>query len=387
VWEFVQGLDLREFHATIRAVEGHVGRPAIDPAILLALWLYATLDGVGSARALERLCELHDAYRWLCGGVGVNYHTLAAFRVTRAAALDALLTQSVAGLRAEGLVTMQAVAQDGLRVRASAGTGSFRRGPRLAQFLAAAEAQVAALRAEVDTDPGATTRRQQAARERAVRERRSRVARALAELPKLAALKAKKGTPPEAARASTTDPEAQTMHMPDGGFRPAYNVQLAATPGSQIIVGVAVSTSGSDSGQAAPMLTQVTHRAGQAPAAWLVDGGYADHASVQTLSRAGCTVYAPVPPSRDPARAPATPRPSDPPEIRAWRERMQTPAAQLLYKARAATAECVNALARHRGLGQVPVRGRQKVWALTLWVALAHNLLRGASLRAAQARV
>ena len=376
VWDFVQGLDLREFYAPIRAVEGHVGHPAIDPAILLALWLYATLEGVGSARAVARLCDAHDAYRWLCGGVGVNYHTLADFRVARADALDALLTQSVASLRAAGLVTLHRVAQDGLRVRASAGSGSFRRRGRLARFLAEAAAQVAALRAEVDADPTATTRRQAAARERAARERQDRVQRALAELPKLEALKRHKGKPPEAARASVTDPEARTMRLPHGGFAPAFNVQLASTPGSQIIVGVTVSNDGSDNAQLAPMVEHVATRCEVRPTQWLVDGGYADHAALRTVTRQGCQVYAPVPPARTAARGPYDPRVGDSPEIVAWRQRMATPDAQALYKERAATAECVNALARNRGLRQVGVRGLAKVRAIVLWFALAHNLLR-----------
>lgn len=140
MWAFVESLDLTAFHARIKAVEGHSGRPPIDPAILVSLWLYATLEGVGSARALDRLCDEHDAYRWLAGGVGVNYHTLAAFRVEQADLLDRLLTESVAALLADGLVTLATVAQDGMRVRASAGAASYR--PTLEHFLAEAEAQV-----------------------------------------------------------------------------------------------------------------------------------------------------------------------------------------------------------------------------------------------------
>ena len=120
VWRFVEGLDLSAFYATMKAREGHAGRSPIDPKILIALWLYATIDGVGSARALDRLCYRHDAYRWIRGGVSVHYHTLSDFRVTQQAALDDLLTQSVAALRFRGIVTLARVAQDGTRVRASA---------------------------------------------------------------------------------------------------------------------------------------------------------------------------------------------------------------------------------------------------------------------------
>jgi transposase len=183
VWDFVTALDLAPLHDRIRAVEGHPGRPPIDPAILVSLWLYATLEGVGSARALARLCEEHDAYRWLCGGVGVNHHTLADVRVDHADVLDGLLTASVAALLTDGLVTLERVAQDGMRVRASAGAASFRRRETLTDALTEAEAQVDALRAELDDDPAATSRRVAGARERAARERVERVRHALGQLP------------------------------------------------------------------------------------------------------------------------------------------------------------------------------------------------------------
>src|SRR5438445_9698275 len=198
IWQFVEGLDLGPLYAQIKAVEGHAGRPAIDPAILMALWLYATLEGVGSARALGRLCDEHDAYRWLAGGVSLNYHTLADFRVGHGEVLDGLLTTGVAALMAEGLVELTRVAHDGVRVRASAGVGSFRRGDRLEQLLAEATAQVERLRRELDADPAATARRQAAARQRAAEERRQRVAQALALVPAVAARRQKatrKGQP------------------------------------------------------------------------------------------------------------------------------------------------------------------------------------------------
>jgi transposase len=231
VWEFVEGLDLRSLYQAIKAVEGHAGRPPIDSAILMALWLYATLEGVGSARALARLCEEHDAYRWLCGGVSVNYHTLADFRVDHAEVLDGLLTTSVAALLAEGLVELTRVAQDGVKIRASAGSASFRRGDRLTQYLAEAAAQVTALREQLEADPGGVSRREAAAQQRAAEERR-RVAEALAQLPELEARRRKAGVKGPA-RLSTTDPDARVMKMADGGFRPAFNAQLmTATQGA-----------------------------------------------------------------------------------------------------------------------------------------------------------
>jgi len=377
VWEFVEGLDLRPLYDGIRAVAGHPGRPPIDPAILMALWLYATLDGVGSARAVERLCEVHDAYRWLCGGVSVNYHTLADFRVGHGDALDRLLTSSVATLRAAGAVDLKRVAQDGLRVRASAGKASFRREERLGRYLAEAEAQVAALRAELAADPGAGARRQQAARQRAAEQRRQRVARALAKLPEVEARRRKAGVKGPA-RASTTDPDARVMKMADGGFRPAFNVQFAADTTGQAVVGVAVSDAGTDVGQLTPMVKQLQERYGTGPAELLADGGYVDLADIRALAGPdiGCKVYAPPPGASDPTRAERPLWRVDDAVIAEWRGRMRTPAAQAIYPERAATIECVNAQARNRGLRQVLVRGLAKVRAVVLWFALAHNLSR-----------
>jgi transposase len=382
VWDFVEGLDLAPLYGAIRAVDGQAGRPAIDPAILLGLWLYATLEGVGSARAVARLCEEHDAYRWLCGGVAVNHHTLADFRVGHEAYLDQVLTTSVATLMAEGVVTLTRVAQDGVRVRASAGGGSFRRAARLTRCLAEAEAQVAALRQELEADPGATTRRQAAARQRAATERRARVARALAEIPALEARR-RKARVRGPARVSTTDPDARAMKQADGGFRPAFNAQFAADTGSQVIVGVAVSNAGTDQGQLTPMVDQLQRRYGRGPAEVLADGGFVALADIRALAQPArrCTVYAPPAGAQDPTRASRPRWRVDDPIIAAWRTRMATAEAKAIYKERAATSECVNALARNRGLRQLLVRGLPKARTVLLWFALAHNLLRAVTLR------
>jgi hypothetical protein len=239
-----------------------VGRSAIAPEIRLALWLYATLDGVGRAREIVRLTEAHDAYRWVCGGVQVTHHTVSDFRTDHGEALDALLSVSIASLMAAGVVTLKQVAQDGIRVRASAGAGSFRRKENLEGYLDTARAEVARLKAELDTDPAAAERARDAARRRAAHEREAR-------LPELEAIKQRQGKQPEQARVSLTDAEATVMKMGDGGFRPAYNPQLASDSDSLVIVGVEVVTVGSDQGQMVPMVEQVSERCGRAPdACW-----------------------------------------------------------------------------------------------------------------------
>lgn len=373
LWAYVSGLDLSALEAEIQSVEGGAGRPAADPRLLVALWLYATFKGVGSARELDRLCRMHLAYRWLCGGVSVNYHTLADFRVGHEEFLDELLTTSVAALLAQELVFLERVAQDGMRVRASAGASSFRRGATLEQCLEQAEEQVLALKAEADGDPAAPSRRQEAARARAARERRERVAAALAVLPEVAAKK--KATERSQARVSTTDPEARVMKMGDGGFRPAVNVQYATDCASGFVVGVAVTNSGSDMGQMATMVEQIEDRAGQAPAAMLVDGGFTKLEDIEQVS-GRTVVYAPVPQPRDASRAPYQRLPGDSAAVAEWRERMGAEEAKAVYRERAATAELVNAQARNHGLQQLVVRGLRKARAVALWYAHAENFRR-----------
>jgi transposase len=379
VWAYVERQDLKRFYESIRAVEGGVGRAAIAPEILLALWLYATLDGVGSAREIARLSEAHDAYRWLCGGVQVNHHTVSDFRTDHGEALDELLSVSIASLMAAGVVKLKQVAQDGVRVRANAGAGSFRRKEKLEGYLDAARAEVARLKVELEADPAQAERAREAARRRAAHERQARLEKALARMPEIEAIKQRQGKKPEQARASMTDAEATVMKMGDGGFRPAYNPQLASDADSLVIVGVDVVTVGSDQGQMVPMIEQVSERCGQVPDAWLVDGGYVGHEQIDRASQS-TIVYGPVPEPKDTTIDPHQVKASDSDAVAAWRQRMGTDEAKAIYKRRAATAECVNAQSRNRGLQQFRVRGLAKVKCVMLIFALAHNLMRIVSL-------
>jgi transposase len=384
VWAFVDQQDLSALYERIRATADRPGRTPIDPKLLMALWLNATLDGVGSGRELARRCEEELAYRWLCGGVSVNYHTLCDFRVEHGDFLDDVLTRDVASLLHEGLVELTRVAQDGMRVRASAGASSYRRSPTLEKCLEEAQAQVEALRKETQDEPEAGTRRVRAARERAARERQERVERALAKSVELQAKKTDKDQ--EKVRVSTTDPEVPVMKMGDGGFRPAANVELATAVTSQIITGVAVTARGSDQGEMPPMAQQHQQRYEAYPGTILVDGGFAKKEDIETVSAWGSTVLAPVSkPKKDAQRDRFEPLPGDSEAVAAWRKRMGTAEAQALYKERASTAECVNAIARNRGLRQFTVRGLQKIKAVVLWYVLAHNLMRAHYLRLAAA--
>lgn len=160
---------MRPLYARIQAVEGVAGRDAVDPKILLALWMFATIEGIGSARQLARLAERDFAYLWICGDVGVNHHLLSDFRTAHGAFLDQLLTDTIATLVHQQVVTLETVAQDGLRVRANAGSSSFRRRKTLEQCQREAAEQVRKLREEHEheADADASHARRRAAAERA----------------------------------------------------------------------------------------------------------------------------------------------------------------------------------------------------------------------------
>lgn len=390
VWAWVERQDLSGMYAKIKVREGGVGRSAIAPEILFALWLYATLEGLGNGREIARRVLTHDAYRWISGGIQVNYHSLTDFRVEHAAVFDEMLSTSVAALMASGAVKLKRVAQDGMRVRASAGAASFRRRGTLEECLQQARERVQALKDQIEGDPAQDSRRAQAARERAGREIEARVNKALERLPELEQAKRRGGGKVAEARASSTDAEASVMKMADGGFRPAYNTQFASDCDSQVIVGVDVVTAGSDMAQLAPMVDQVQGRYGQAPEQWLVDGGYPAHGQIEAVDDK-TELYAPVPEARtkkdaqgntidEPKQDKHQPKPDDSAPVARWRVRMGQAEAQSIYRDRAATAECVNAQARNRGLTRMPVRGLPKVRCVALLYALAHNLMRTVAL-------
>src|SRR5690242_17726271 len=381
IWAYVEGLDLSELEDRVRARENTPGHPPPSPRLLLALWLYATSDGVGSARALDRLCESHDVYRWLCGGVSMNYHTLSDFRVGCADLLDRLLSEHLAALNKAGLVDLEKLTQDGVRIRANAGTGSFRREATLDRQMAQAEAVVEELKREVDADPEASNRRIRAARERAARERIARVQAAQAAL---AEIKRKReqldkkggnGKKPKEARASTTDPQARVMKMADAGFRPAYNVQVASAAGELIVVTVDNDNNGSDRGLMRPMLERTRSLLGRFPRRHLVDGGFCSAEDIEWAHGKGVEVYCPPTQSRS-GVDPYLPRHGDGPGVLAWRTRMASEDGKAQYRART-ICECIHARWRNWDLRQLTVRGIDKVRAVVLWFALTNNILQG----------
>ena len=393
VWDAVCGLDLKSWLNEIKAVEGHVGRDATDPRLLVALWVYATLKGVGSARELARLCDECLPYQWLCGEVSVNYHMLSDFRSQGGEKWDELLTQIVAVLLEGGLVKMDRIAQDGMRVRASAGKSTFRRRKRLEECLEEARQQVETLKKLAEEDREELTRRQRAARKRAADERQKRIEEAIRqrdELQKQREASAKKSCRKvDEARASTTDPEARNMKFPDGGYRPGYNVQFATDTESGVIVGVDVTNAGTDSDQLPPMLDQLEERFKRVPDDALVDGGFATVGTINAADERSCTVYAPLKDEEKQqaeGKDPHARRKGDSDAVANWRQRMGTEAAKLIYRLRGQTAEWVNAQCRNRGLWFMPVRGQPRCRTVALLYTIAHNLVVGGRLRSVMAQ-
>jgi len=409
IWAYVEQVDLSELYRQIKARAHRPGRPAADPRVMLALWLYACVEGVGSARQLERLTEMHHGFRWLRGGVPMNHHLLSDFRWAASALVDRLLTEGVTALWSEGLVTLASLSHDGIRIRAAAGAASFRRLATLERLLGEVEERIARLKQEIDADPDASNRRQRAAQQRAVVEQRERVAAALAAVRRLQAQhataepsrkpdgsgprggapahgKAKARTKKEP-RGSTTDVEAHVMRMPDGGWRPAYNVQLTADLDTGIIVGLSVDTTGSDGGLMAPAAEQVERRYAHRPQRWLGDGGFTVLDDIVALARKSITVFCPPKPRRNPDNDLVKPRYGDPPEIADWRRRMVDDAAagETSWMRRRGEHERVNANFRHQGLYQFNVRGSFKVKTVSLLHALANNIMAARRLRAAAA--
>ena len=396
VMSFVESLDLQGLYDSIRSREGEPGRPPPDPAVLLGLWLYATIEGVGSARQLERLADRDLAYRWIAGGVPLNYHGLSDFRVGHVEVLDRLLSESVTALIGEGVVSLAEIAVDGTKVRANASRDSFKTGSKLARIEAAVDQRLAALKAEVASDPEASSRRKRAAQERAAREVKERAQRARAALDRVRAEKerrakthrkdeAKKKSEP---KVSLSDPEARRMCFPDGAIRPAYNAQVAVTPNEGIIVSVDMTDRRNDAGLAAPMVDDIVRRYGKAPENLLVDTHYATREDIAALAEHAAgpvKVFAPTPSERDDIKPEslakrAKQREREPKSVKEWRARMETQAGQDAYRHRR-LIERINGNLKNHGFGFIPVRGLIRAQAVALWHALANNLMAAHRLR------
>jgi len=396
VWAFVETLELGEFYSRIKARGSDPGRPTADPKVLLALWLMATIEGVGSARELDRLTKRDLAYRWLAGGVPLNYHGLSDFRVGHVDVLDRLMTESLTAMMAEGLIALDEVIVDGTKVKAHAGRNSFKDDGDLARLERDIYRRIETLKNELDADPASATRRRNAARERSERERMVRVAKARKRLEEAEAerkIRARKSPkemrekkPPQA---STTDPDARKMRFADGSIAPGYNVQVATTATNGIILAVKATDRRKDAGLAPVMVDEVERHLGRRPKKLIADTGYATASDIVELAgdrEHPVTVYAPPPPERanvkpDTLRRRRAKRAGEPDALKEWRVRMMSEDGIQTMRRRK-RIELTNAHLKNRGLGRMLIRGLEKVSSVCLLHALAHNLMTAHRLRA-----
>jgi transposase len=389
----VEKLDLSAFCKGIHAREGVAGRDATDPELLVALWLYACIRGIGSARELARRCEESLPFRWLCGGVSVNHRLLSDFRTDHEQELDQLFTQVIATLVDKELVSASRISQDGVRVRVSAGAASFHREERLRELLAASEKHVQEVKRQLEEPEklAAKAAKEKAAERRAAEDRKKRIAEALAQLPELERRQQERAKRAgkrhygnkirtRELRVSTSDPDARVMKMSNGGYNPAFNVQLASDPESRAILGVEVTNEGTDTaGLSEPMREQVERRTGKKVKQHLIDGGYLHYQDIERAHEQGVELFVPPKGARKPENRgrELEPKPEDSQAQLAWKGRMASEEGKKIYKLRGATSETVNAdLRTYRGLTQMTVRGLQKAQCIALWCALAYNVMR-----------
>ena len=378
VWRYVEKLDLSIILNKIQATEGVAGRPAIDPKILLTLWLFATLKNISSSRVIEEYIKEHNAFKWICGGVNVGYHVISDFRSEHGDQLNDLLVQSVAVLSKNGIISLEKVSQDGMRVRANAGSGSFRREATLESNLLLAQMLLDDLNEELKRNPGECKSRLAAAQHRAIKEKAENLESAINNLHELRTdkNKRKKLTIQESrdVRSSSTDPEARVMKMADNGFRPAYNVQFITCNKGKAIICADVINKGSDSGQIAKMVNKVIETYKIVPSCWLTDTGYDSHKDVEKLNKLGIKNYSPIKYKKKNDSELKKALQTESPSIREWKERMESEEGKKIYKERGETAEFANAQTRNKGFQQFLVRGLEKVKCVTLIYAIAHNM-------------
>jgi transposase len=444
IWDLVGRLKLEGFYAPIEAVEGGAGRTPWDPRLLISLWNYAYSRGISSAREIARRCTYEPAFQWLCGLGEINHHTLSDFRVNHDKSLRELFVQVLGVLSSEGLVSLERVMHDGTKIKACAGSDSFRREDRLKGHLEKARKQVEAMGDPREEEPA----RKRAARERAVRERQERLEEALSELEQI---RESKGSEKDKARASQTDPQARIMKQTDGGFAASYNVQISTEASHRIIVGAAVTQSRSDYGELNGAVLRVEQNLGRKPSQVVVDGGFTSRENIALMADQGVDLIGSLgektqrPGSRrgvakefypekfiydaqqDVFHCPAGEilrhkgrdfrraavchqyraatekcracefrskccpgnvhhgrsliRTEQPPSIQQFCEKMQTQEAKSIYRQRGAVAEFPNAWIKDKlGLRQFRLRGLVKVGLELLWAALTYNIQQWARL-------
>lgn len=388
VWAYVDNLDLSKALIKIESYEGCPGRSAIDPKILVALWLYATAEGIGSARTLARYTREHVAFKWICGNVEIERRTISDFRVKHGDLFDDLLAQGIAILAHAEAISLKEIAHDGLRVKANTSKKSFHRKKTIQQSYQDAKDRLAILKKEIEEEPNKFSEREKATKQRVARERVEKLKAAQDSLNtmleesdhnrKKHKKKVLSNEEKEEIRVSTVEPEARKMKMPDGSFHPAYNFQFAVDTSKTIIVGVDVIQTGTDGGQMLPMYTQIKKRYGITPERYLADGGFKSKTDVEEMAQDGCDVYVPLQEKANgkDVKEIHKARKSESKEIGEWRTRMAEEESKVIYKKRGATIELCNARLRKYGLYRLCVKGLEKAKNIAKMFAVTHNMMR-----------
>lgn len=387
VWDFTSKLDFSDFLDEIKIPDGCGGPRTKDPRVLMTLWLFAALEGIYSARHIDRLCKEHHAYIWICGGVPMNYHSLSDFRTRGADKFRLLLQQSIAVIWKLGIWSPETIAQDGTRVKANAGLGLFKRSPTLDKYLEDANQLIAKLEKELAENPNAFSAREKAAKQRAANERKERVEKAQVELEKYRSARTASAKvhrhsfsqkDRENLRVSTVDPECRKMKMGDGGFRAAFNVQFATSTDKKVIVGVDVVNT-LDPATLAPMMQQVSQTFEKIgcppPKDWLGDSAYANKKDAAEAEEAFPNITLHSPPVSNDSCDALSPRDTDNEAMAKLRKRMATEEAVTKYKERGSTAEFANASTKNHGMKQFLVRGLEKATQAALLFAITHNMM------------
>lgn len=374
-------LDFTALFDRIQAREGRPGAPAFDPRVLFALWLYACIEGVGSARQLTRLCRRDLPFLWLSGQTLPNYHTLADFFSANEVFLQSAFAEHIEILLAHDLITLKEVTLDGRKIPANAGKESFHREPTLNRHRQEAEEHLEKLAAQRAAGSSSDTKRREAAQQRAALEKQQRLAAAAAMVKQRqeerAANHRKDRSPPEDARASETDADARKMKMSHGGYTPAFNTQTVTDTEHGLIVTVEVTDQASDNGLLRPLIEQVQEETGRSPERVLADAGYSDQKDIEQLEKAGIKVYMPPKNERQEKKKGKDPyarKRDDTAAVATWRARMGTAEARTIYRRRAPVAEGVHAQQSNRGWRRYRLRGLLKAGIEALWQALAHNV-------------
>ena len=289
IWDWVGGLDLTPFEAGYASRQGSAGRPGWAPRVLIRIWIYASSQGIASARAVERRMGWEPGLRWLAADEVINHHTLSDFRVSEQERLQGLFTQVLGVMQSEERVDLQTVLQDGTKVRARAGKASLHRRKTFEEHCAEARAVVVELERQGEQE--AADARRQAARQRAARERVERRSAAREEMKR----REQEADPARRAelRVSESEPEARKMKHAEGSWAPSYHVQVQTEARSRMVVGIAVTQAASDVEQLVGGLEQVQKNTGAKPARRVADGGYASRENVEPMSQRGVELIAP----------------------------------------------------------------------------------------------